>query len=56
MLKLGKYFYRKGWVMKLMKIMVVGGARPNFMKIAPIYWASLNHNQIDCRNIWERDP
>lgn len=32
-----------------MRVFLVAGARPNFMKIAPIYQASLNHNQIDCR-------
>jgi len=27
----------------------VAGARPNFMKIAPIYRESLNHPRVDCR-------
>ena len=34
-----------------MKVQLVGGARPNFMKIAPIYRASLNHKDVDCRII-----
>lgn len=34
-----------------MKVFLVAGARPNFMKIAPIYRASLNHNLIDCQII-----
>lgn len=32
-----------------MKVLLVAGARPNFMKIAPIYRASLQHPHIDCR-------
>ena len=32
-----------------MKVFLVAGARPNFMKIAPIYRASLDHPQVECR-------
>ncbi|MBN1226178.1 MAG: UDP-N-acetylglucosamine 2-epimerase (non-hydrolyzing) [Deltaproteobacteria bacterium] len=32
-----------------MKTFLVAGARPNFMKIAPIYRASLEHPEVDCR-------
>lgn len=32
-----------------MKVFLVAGARPNFMKIAPIYRASLACNNIDCQ-------
>ncbi len=31
-----------------MKVFLVAGARPNFMKIAPIYRASLLHDTVDC--------
>ena len=31
-----------------MKVLLVAGARPNFMKIAPIYRASLAHESVDC--------
>lgn len=31
-----------------MKIFVVAGARPNFMKVAPIYRASRQHPQLQC--------
>jgi len=31
-----------------MKVLLIAGARPNFMKIAPIYRTSLKHNQIQC--------
>lgn len=31
-----------------MKILLVGGARPNFMKIAPIYRESLNDDSVQC--------
>ena len=31
-----------------MKVLLVAGARPNFMKIAPIYRASLDHASVDC--------
>jgi UDP-N-acetylglucosamine 2-epimerase (non-hydrolysing) len=32
-----------------MKVFLVGGARPNFMKIAPIYRASLKHGDVTCQ-------
>ena len=32
-----------------MKILLIAGARPNFMKIAPIYRESLNYDQIKCK-------
>ena len=32
-----------------MKVFLVAGARPNFMKIAPIYRASLTISGIDCQ-------
>ena len=32
-----------------LKVFLVAGARPNFMKIAPIYRESLNHERIECR-------
>jgi UDP-N-acetylglucosamine 2-epimerase (non-hydrolysing) len=32
-----------------MNILLVAGARPNFMKIAPIYRASLSHDRVRCR-------
>ena len=31
------------------KVLLVAGARPNFMKIAPIYRASLHWEKVDCR-------
>lgn len=31
-----------------MKVLLVAGARPNFMKIAPIYRASLAHDRVTC--------
>jgi UDP-N-acetylglucosamine 2-epimerase (non-hydrolysing) len=34
-----------------MKVLLVAGARPNFMKIAPIYRVSLQYPQVDCRII-----
>ena len=34
-----------------MKVFLVAGARPNFMKIAPIYRASLAYSDLDCRII-----
>ena len=34
-----------------MKVFLVAGARPNFMKISPIYRASLKHTSVDCRII-----
>lgn len=32
-----------------MKVFLVAGARPNFMKIAPIYREALKHEQVDCK-------
>lgn len=32
-----------------MKVFLVAGARPNFMKIAPIYRASLSIPEVDCQ-------
>ncbi|MEW6267127.1 MAG: UDP-N-acetylglucosamine 2-epimerase (non-hydrolyzing) [Thermodesulfobacteriota bacterium] len=32
-----------------MKVQLIAGARPNFMKIAPIYRAALEHDRVDCR-------
>ena len=32
-----------------MKILLIAGARPNFMKIAPIYREATKHNQAQCR-------
>ncbi|MCK9227358.1 MAG: UDP-N-acetylglucosamine 2-epimerase (non-hydrolyzing) [Syntrophorhabdaceae bacterium] len=32
-----------------MKVFLIAGARPNFMKIAPIYRASVEHNDIECK-------
>ena len=32
-----------------MNVLLVGGARPNFMKIAPIYREALNHPQLECK-------
>jgi len=32
-----------------MKAFLIAGARPNFMKIAPIYRESLNYDQVECR-------
>jgi len=32
-----------------MKIFLVAGARPNFMKIAPIYRESLRYEQVECK-------
>lgn len=32
-----------------MKVLLVAGARPNFMKIAPIYREALRHPEVDCR-------
>lgn len=31
-----------------MNVLLIAGARPNFMKIAPIYRASLAHNSVKC--------
>ena len=32
-----------------MKILLIAGARPNFMKIVPIYREALKHNQVQCK-------
>jgi UDP-N-acetylglucosamine 2-epimerase (non-hydrolysing) len=32
-----------------MKVFLVAGARPNFMKIAPVWRASRKHPEVDCR-------
>ncbi|MFO7556092.1 MAG: UDP-N-acetylglucosamine 2-epimerase (non-hydrolyzing) [Desulfobacterales bacterium] len=32
-----------------MKVLLIAGARPNFMKIAPIYRASSKHRQVECK-------
>jgi UDP-N-acetylglucosamine 2-epimerase (non-hydrolysing) len=32
-----------------MKVFLVAGARPNFMKIAPVYRQALKHESVDCR-------
>lgn len=32
-----------------MNVLLVAGARPNFMKIAPIYRAARDHDQVWCR-------
>lgn len=32
-----------------MKVLLVGGARPNFMKIAPIFRASRGHEGVECK-------
>jgi UDP-N-acetylglucosamine 2-epimerase (non-hydrolysing) len=32
-----------------MKVFLIAGARPNFMKIAPIYREALKHNQVQCK-------
>jgi UDP-N-acetylglucosamine 2-epimerase (non-hydrolysing) len=37
----------KGIIM--MKVLLIAGARPNFMKIAPIYREALKHNQVQCK-------
>jgi UDP-N-acetylglucosamine 2-epimerase (non-hydrolysing) len=33
----------------MMKVLLIAGARPNFMKIAPIYREALKYNQIKCK-------
>jgi len=33
----------------MMKVLLIAGARPNFMKIAPIYREALKHNQVQCK-------
>ena len=32
-----------------MKVFLIAGARPNFMKIAPIFRESLKNDQVDCK-------
>ena len=32
-----------------MKVLLIAGARPNFMKIAPIYREVLKYNQVKCQ-------
>jgi len=32
-----------------LKVFLIAGARPNFMKIAPVYREALKHEQVDCR-------
>lgn len=32
-----------------MKVLLIAGARPNFMKIAPIYRESLKHDGVQCQ-------
>ncbi len=32
-----------------MRALLVAGARPNFMKIAPVYREALKHDQVECR-------
>ena len=32
-----------------MKVFLIAGARPNFMKIAPVYRAALKHDEVECR-------
>ncbi|MDY6954448.1 MAG: UDP-N-acetylglucosamine 2-epimerase, partial [Thermodesulfobacteriota bacterium] len=32
-----------------MKVFLVAGARPNFMKIAPVYREALKHDQVACK-------
>jgi len=32
-----------------MKVFLIAGARPNFMKIAPIYREALKYNQVQCK-------
>jgi UDP-N-acetylglucosamine 2-epimerase (non-hydrolysing) len=32
-----------------MKVFLIAGARPNFMKIAPIYREALKHNKVQCK-------
>jgi UDP-N-acetylglucosamine 2-epimerase (non-hydrolysing) len=34
--------------MKNVKVFLVAGARPNFMKIAPVYREALKHDQVQC--------
>ena len=32
-----------------MKVLLIAGARPNFMKIAPVYREALKHDQMECK-------
>lgn len=32
-----------------LKVFLVAGARPNFMKIAPVYREALSYDQVDCK-------
>ena len=32
-----------------MKVLLIAGARPNFMKISPIFRQSSKHKQLDCK-------
>ena len=32
-----------------MKTLLIAGARPNFMKIAPVYRASVKYEQVECK-------
>ena len=32
-----------------MKVLLIAGARPNFMKIAPIYREALKYNDVQCK-------
>ncbi len=32
-----------------MKVLLIAGARPNFMKIAPIYREAIKHSQVQCK-------
>ena len=32
-----------------MKVFLIAGARPNFMKIAPLFREAINNNQIQCK-------
>ncbi|MGC9196724.1 MAG: non-hydrolyzing UDP-N-acetylglucosamine 2-epimerase [Syntrophobacteraceae bacterium] len=33
----------------MLKVLLIAGARPNFMKIAPLYREALKHSDIECR-------
>ncbi len=33
----------------MLKVLLIAGARPNFMKIAPIYREALKYNQVQCK-------
>ena len=32
-----------------MKTLLIAGARPNFMKIAPVYRESVKYEQVECK-------